>query len=68
MCFLKIIVISGLSDDSDFELDRIFFLLLEDAFTDILLNIFVIFKDIFRKIELFFLDIVKVVVEGDLGM
>lgn len=68
MCFPKITAISGLSDDSDSELDRTSLPLLEDASTDTLSNIFAISKDTSRKTELPFLDIVKAAAEGDLGM
>ncbi|CAK6436837.1 unnamed protein product [Pipistrellus nathusii] len=65
-CFPKITVISGLSDDSDPELDYTSLPVLEGTSTHPLSNIFAISKDTARKAEAPFTHIYKEAAERDL--
>ncbi|XP_037672045.1 dynein assembly factor 1, axonemal isoform X2 [Choloepus didactylus] len=67
MCLPKIETISGLSDDSDPELDPTSLPVLEKVSPDALSNIFAISKDTSQKAETPFTDILKKETERDLG-
>ncbi|ELK31432.1 Dynein assembly factor 1, axonemal [Myotis davidii] len=66
MCFPKITTISGLSDDSDPELDDTSLAVLESTSTPPLSNIFAISKDTARKAEAPYTHIFKAAAERDL--
>uniref|UniRef100_G1NZ79 Dynein axonemal assembly factor 1 n=1 Tax=Myotis lucifugus TaxID=59463 RepID=G1NZ79_MYOLU len=66
MCFPKITTISGLSDDSDPELDDTSLPVLESTSTHTLSNIFAISKDTARKAEAPYTHIFKEAAERDL--
>lgn len=66
MCFPKITTISGLSDDSDPELDDTSLAVLESTSTHTLSNIFAISKDTARKAEAPYTHIFKAAADRDL--